>query len=69
VNHLRKNYLLPIDFNQESLNSVFMAFKPYFKPSTIQGIGEDVVDGVELSSIDGVVRCRLGMVNCRFDSY
>jgi len=30
--------LLPIDFNQEGLNFVFMAFKPYFKPSMIQGI-------------------------------
>jgi len=38
VNHLRKDDLLPIDINQEGLNFVFMAFKPYLKPSLIHGI-------------------------------
>jgi len=32
--------LLPIDLNQEGLNSIFLSFKPYFKPSMIQGIGK-----------------------------
>jgi len=57
-----KNDLLPIDLNQEGLNSVLMTFKPYLKPSLIHSIWRGWSRWGGAFIIWGAVRDLRGMV-------